>query len=89
MGGNMGGNMGGRGGGMGRGMRGRGCWNWGPGAAYQGNPGYPNYQAAPVVPQSNAQQEHEYLQQQADMLQNELQNIKQRLAELETPTSDT
>lgn len=79
----MGMRRGNMGGGMGRGMRGgRGCRNWGAAPAYQPAP---VYQAAPV---QNPGQEHQYLQQQADMLEVELQAIKQRLSELETPLNN-
>lgn len=71
---------GGRGAGMGRGIRGgRGCWNT----------GYPVAPAAPAAPLRSGEQEQQYLQQQADMLQSELETIKQRLADLEMPKSNT
>lgn len=77
---------GGMGAGMGRGMRGGGFGRGGGrGRGFWG--AAPVYQPAPVAPIQSGAQEQQYLQQQADALQSELEAIKQRLAELETPGS--
>jgi uncharacterized protein DUF5320 len=81
----------GYGGGYGRG-RGRGMYGlgrgrgFGRGLVWGAGPGYYAPQPTgygPVYPQAEPQSERQYLENEANVLQEELEGIKQRLAELE------
>ena len=74
----------GRGGGRGRGF-GRGM-GWGRGVGWGAGPGYyapQPYGYGPTYPQADPQAERQYLENEAKGLQEELEDIKKRLADVE------
>ena len=74
----------GRGGGRGRGF-GRGM-GWGRGVGWGAGPGYyapQPYGYGSAYPQADPQSERQYLENEAKVLQEELEEIKKRLAEVE------